>query len=94
MACDSGRDSTPVMQSYLSFFMPFTDGRLHLRESPPFVRFSIGALVVEVFTEPSWWLVSYATTAARRQNHAPAHHDHFTASDAKPIKFFNAVRRW
>jgi 7-keto-8-aminopelargonate synthetase-like enzyme len=22
----------------------------------------------------------------------PAHHDHFTASDAKPIKFFNAVK--
>jgi len=24
----------------------------------------------------------------------PPHRDHFTPSDAKPIKFFNAVREW
>jgi len=37
----------------LNFLMPFADDRLHLRELPQFVRFLIGALVIEVFTEPS-----------------------------------------
>ena len=39
-------------------------------------------------------VVYSATTAARRQNTAPAHRDHFTASDAKLNKIFNAVRMW
>jgi len=39
----------PAMQSQLSFLMPFADDRLHLRESPQFVRLLIGELVVEVF---------------------------------------------
>jgi len=38
------------MQNQLSFLMPFKNDRLHLRELPPFVRFLIGALVIEVFT--------------------------------------------
>ena len=32
-------------------------------------------------------VVYYATTAARRQNTAPAHHDHFTPSDANQLSF-------
>ena len=40
----------------IKFLMPLADGRLH---SPPFVRFSVGALVVEVSTEP-WWLWYFA----------------------------------
>jgi len=77
------------MQNQLSFLMPFADNILHLRQTPQFVQFLIEALIVEVFTEPSWWLVYYAI----QQPVAKAHHDHFTASDAKPIKFFNTVRR-
>ena len=41
------------MQNQLSFLMPFVDDILHLSESPQLVRFLIGALVIEVFTEPS-----------------------------------------
>ena len=33
------------------FFMPFTNGRSELIESPPFVRPSMGALVVETSTQ-------------------------------------------
>jgi len=45
--------SHPAMQNQLSFLMAFENGRLHLRELPPFVRFLIEALAIEVFTEPS-----------------------------------------
>ena len=47
--------SHPAMQTQLSFLMLFVDDRLHLRELPQFLRFLIEALVIEVFTEPSWW---------------------------------------
>jgi len=42
----------PAMQKQLIFLMLFADDILHLWESPQFVQFLIGALVVEVFTEP------------------------------------------
>ena len=49
--------SYAAIQNQLSFLMSFAQDRLHLRA---FVRFLIGALVVEVFTEP-WWWVEYGT---------------------------------
>ena len=49
--------SYPAMQNQLSFLIPFAQDRLHIRA---FVRFLIGASVVEVFTEP-WWWVEYGT---------------------------------
>jgi len=54
MACDSGRDySQPARQkNQLSFLMLFADDILHLRKSPQFFRFLIGALVAEIFTDP------------------------------------------
>ena len=51
MACDSGRDSTGSDAKPINFFMPFADDRFTPQRIASFVRFSIGALAVEVFAE-------------------------------------------
>ena len=54
--------SQPAMQNQLKNLMLFADDILYLRESPQFVRFLIGALVVEVFTEP--WFATRPSSGA------------------------------
>jgi len=45
----------PAMQNQLRVLILFVGDTLRLKESPPFIGFLIGALVVEVFADPWWW---------------------------------------
>jgi len=62
-----------AMQNQLKNLMLFAGDILYLRESPQFVRFLIGALVVEVFTEP--WFATPPSSGASIFDRSVSHTD-------------------